>query len=223
MKRTIIIIGIMIISTASAFSQLAFGVLLGSSTPNNKVNEVYNNQSITDIESFINKGTKTGYHILAKLRFPMSENLTFVGGFGWHRFPESYFDVVTPDTDEEQKITLSTVQNVFPVSAGLNLYLVRSLISIYGTGELNYNYISNTVDVVRNDISLPLNLNKTPNDSRVGFGLGAGVDLSLVIFDANIEAKYNMLNLIGKESGEPTKAYYTLSVGIFFGSSKPSN
>jgi hypothetical protein len=77
--------------------------------------------------------------------------------------------------------------------------------------------------VVRKDVSIPLNLDLSPNDSRVGFGLGAGVDLDLQIFNANIEAKYNMLNLIGKVSNEPAKAFYTLSVGIFFGSSKPSN
>lgn len=222
MKKTIIIIGIMIISAVSVYSQTSFGILFGSSTPNNKVNEVYNNQSFNNIEEFFNKGTSTGYHIVAKLRFPMSESLTFVGGIGWHRFPESYFDVFL-DKSNEPEVQLSTVQNIFPVSAGLNLYLVRSLISIYGVGELNYNYISNTVDVVRKDVSIPLNLDLSPNDSRVGFGLGAGVDLDLQIFNANIEAKYNMLNLIGKVSNEPAKAFYTLSVGIFFSSSKPSN
>lgn len=217
MKRIIAIIGLIVFTALPSYSQLAIGLFAGSSTPNDKINDVYNEQTIKDIDEFVSLGTQTGYHFFAKLRYPVSESFTFVGGVGWHRFPETFLDVILPDSDEPA-VRLSTVQNAFPISAGLNLYLTRSLISVYGVGELSYNYILNSVDVYKGKLSVPIN--KSPKDSRVGFGLGAGIDLDLFIMEANIEAKYNMLNLIGKLDNEPAKTFFSVSVGVFFGKTK---
>jgi hypothetical protein len=65
-----------------------------------------------------------------------------------------------------------------------------------------------------------LNLDKSPTDSRVGVGIGAGVDLDIKILTLNLEAKYNLANLIGKTGSEQTKSYVSLSFGIMFGSTK---
>jgi hypothetical protein len=98
----------------------------------------------------------------------------------------------------------------------VNLYLLKSFIGLYGVGELTYNYITSTVDATTSGITFPLNLNLNPNESRVGFGLGIGADLDIKIITLNLEAKYNIANLIGAGPDEKSKAYFSLSLGAFF-------
>jgi opacity protein-like surface antigen len=59
-------------------------------------------------------------------------------------------------------------------------------------------------------------LSTTPTDSRFGFGFGLGVDMDIKLLNIYLEGKYNYLNLIGKESQEPDKHYFTLVLGVIF-------
>jgi len=221
MKRSLIIFAIVIFSFLfnynMAKSLMGIGFFAGLSTPNDQINNVYNSDNINIGNGFadlMREGTKLGYHFGLKGRLSLADNVAFTGSAAWHRFPETELTMINPDTDEELG-TLITSQDIIPITAGINYYLIDSGIGVYGTGELSYNYYSNSVNIqsTEGNIIIP----GEPDGGRVGFGLGAGLDINLVLVNANLEAKYNVSNLIGKSDGEQTKAYYTLSIGIFFG------
>jgi len=212
----IVIMGLML-NLSTAKSLMGIGFFAGLSTPNDQINNVYNSDNIDIGNGFadlIREGTKLGYHIGVKGRLSLANNFAFTGSAAWHRFPETELSMVNPETNVEVG-TLITSQDIIPITAGINYYLIDSGIGIYGTGELSYNYYSNSVSLqsTQGDLIIP----GEPDGGRVGFGIGAGLDINLVLVNANLEAKYNVSNLIGKSDGEQTKAYYTLSIGIFFG------
>ena len=102
------------------------------------------------------------------------------------------------------------------------IYLINSFIGVYGLGELTYNYAKSTVNYSYNGIGVPLNLDdiNTQNSlSRVGGGLGAGITFDVFLAKLSLEAKYNVMNLIAKDEGEPAKSFFSLSLGINFGGS----
>lgn len=223
MRRTFFaVLVLFLVYTFSSVAQIGIGFQFGLSTPNDKINDVYNSStlqlgSILD-GTLLRSGTKSGFHIGAKLRLPMSDNALFTGGVMWNRFPETELRLEVPGQDT---IVLGTVQNIIPITVGLNFYLLRSFLGIYGTGELSYNFISSTVDIQKKGVNIPLNLDTAPTQNRVGFGLGAGLDIDIKLLLANLEFKYNIANLIGQTGDEKTKAYYTLSLGVFFGNPSP--
>ena len=190
-----------------------FGVLLGLSTPNDQVNNVYNSNSITDVGKLFREGSKLGYHFGAKVRMEMSDNLYFVGGIAYHKFPETTIEVRHPITDS-LLTTLKTSQNVVPITAGINFFIIKKFIGVYAVGDLTYNYLFSSVDYPKGDVDLPIST--SPSDSRIGFGLGAGVDLDVQLVTLNLEVKYNYINLIGQAAGEEAKAFISLSLGAFF-------
>ncbi len=213
MKKIILILFLaaMILPVKSYSTDLGFKV--GLSTPNNEMNNVYNSNSLSDIGDFIRKGAELGYHIGVQARLGLSDDFKFIGGIAWHRFPQSKIEVIDHET-KKSIATLSTVQNLYPISAGVDYYLLnKELLGVYATGTIDYVYITNTVDVMYNNV--PLNLSKSPTYSRVGFGVGAGVDFNIKILLLNLELKYNIANLIGKDKGEETKSYFTASLGVF--------
>lgn len=221
MKKIIIYSSIVILAflfnASSAKSLMGIGFFIGLSTPNDQINNVYNSDNIKINNGFadlVREGTKAGYHLGLKGRLSLVGPVTFTGSVGWHRFPETELQMLDPETGDELG-TLTTSQDIIPITAGVNYYIINTGVGIYGTGELSYNYYSNSVDIqsVQGDIIIP----GEPDGGRVGFGIGAGLDVNLILINANLEAKYNVSNLIGKTDGEKTKAYYTLSLGIFFG------
>lgn len=218
MKKAIILASFLaLIMSIPAKSQGSLELIakLGLSTPNNQINNIYNSNTlkVEDLLGYLSReGAKLGYHFSLGIRYPLADEFKLVAGIAWHRFPETDIEVKNPN-DQTLLLKLSTVQNVFPINVGVNFYPIPSdFINVYGVGELSYNYISYTVDY--NDI--PLNLDTSPVYNRVGFGLGAGIDLNVKLLILNLEAKYNIMNLIGKESGEPDKSYVTLSLGVVF-------
>ncbi|MFP4528005.1 MAG: outer membrane beta-barrel protein [Candidatus Kapaibacterium sp.] len=197
-------------------AQVDIGFHLGLSTPNDQVNDIYNRDRFEDNDSarnFVRDGTKAGYHIGMKARVSLTDNVLFVGSIAWNKFPQTDIYVTDPETGEVLT-TLKSSQNIIPIGAGINFYLLRSFIGVYATGDLTYNYITSSVDYESEGIPIPLS--SSPTDNRVGFGLGAGADLDLGLLTINLEGKYNQANLIGKESDEEAKAYYTLTLGIYF-------
>ena len=111
---------------------------------------------------------------------------------------------------------MSTFQNVVPINAGLMYQFNRGLLSLYLVGDISYNYLMNSVDVVYSNQTFPL----PPEEEtviRIGYGIGAGLDLHLKVITANIEAKLNTINFIGKTANENNKSYFTLTLGVYFG------
>ena len=213
--------GAFLFSANESNAQVGIGFIGGLSTPSDEMNNIYNSDKISLTEpgtygNFFRDGAKTGYHFGIKIRMPLVSGIMLTGGAAWHRFPESTIDVNDPTTGSKL-ITLSTVQDIIPITAGINYYIINTGIGLYGTGELSYNYNKNTVNVDYNGTSIPANFDTAPTYNRVGAGFGAGLDFNAFLFLANLEAKYNYANIIGRDSGEELKAYFTLSLGIHFG------
>lgn len=221
MKRTnfkISLILFLLLAASNVFAQgIDIGFHLGLSTPNDQIANIYNKKQVgldsNKVGNFLSKGMDAGYHLAVKGRIGLSENADFYVGFGYHRFPQTDIQVTDPTTGKVLA-TLASNTNIVPINAGLNFYLFRSVVGLYATGDLAYNYISSSLDYKGAGIDIPIS--KTPADSRLGFGLGAGVDISLGLIMLNVEAKYNYINLIGKEDDESTKNYLSFGVGVYF-------
>ncbi len=209
-------------ATSSAQTSITIGG--GLAIPNDQVNNVYNSLSIADntskVWSTLRESTKLGYDLNVRLRFPLAESIFFDGGVGFARFPQSTITVADPSNNDTLVQLLST-QNVVPISAGLDYFLFRSVISPYVSAELQYNYMSSTVDYAAgNGIGVPLNLDTAPVDSRVGAAVGAGFMLNLAITSLNVDLRYHMVNLVGKTSDEQSKSYVSLNLGLAWGFTK---
>lgn len=221
MKRLelkIFIIVALLFAASNAFAQgIDIGFHVGLSTPNDQISNVYNKDKISlnndSIGNLASKGMDAGYHIAVKGRIGLSDNADFFVGFGFHRFPQTDIEVKDP-VSGNTLATLASNTNIIPITAGLNLYLLRTGLGVYVSGDLAYNYISSSLDYTGAGIDIPIS--KTPSDSRLGFGVGAGIDVPLGLIMLNLEAKYNYLNLIGKEDSEGTKNYLSFGLGVYF-------
>lgn len=198
---------------------MSFGFQVGLSTPSDKIADVYNRKTIGldsgKVGDFFDNGMKSGYNIGVKIRLPLSDNFTFVGGFSYNKFPESEITVKYPTTTAKMdSVILTSTTNIVPINAGINIYLFKSFLAPYISADLTYNYISSSLDYKYTKISIPLS--KSEANSRMGFSVGAGMDLNLKLITVNLEGKYHYLNLIGKEDAEAEKSYFTLCAGIYF-------
>lgn len=198
-----------------AFAGGGLGLFAGFSSPNDEFNNFSTLKSLDKegVSDFIRDGMSSGYHLGAKIRYAITDNFTFVGSAGWHKLPESNIDVINPNSGDTL-VQLQSTQNIIPITAGLNYYLFSSTVGIYAVGELSYNYIYGSIDAPYGDV--PVSIDESPTENRVGFGLGAGVDVDLFITTLNLEAKYSIANLIGKEADEKSKNYFSISLGVFF-------
>ncbi len=167
----------LLLASSSLHAQSSFGLFLGLSTPSDQINNVYNNDFITapDFAGRMQRDAASlGYHGGVRLRFGLSEEIVFSGGISWSRFPQSKIRVAVATGTQLDSVVgeLTTVQNVIPVAAGMNYYLIRKSIGIYATGELTYNYISSTIDATVQGTPVPIA--QSPTYNRVGVGFGAG-------------------------------------------------
>jgi hypothetical protein len=221
MRKTILLLAMLLLviyNNSKASSQIDIGFYFGLATPNGSINDVYNSSKLQwnkdSLSSFLRDGTKIGYTIGIQGRLILIPNLDFVGGLGMTKFPQTKINVTVPNNPTNQDyLTLTTSQTIVSLSAGLNYYFLKSFIDIYGTGDLSYNYLYNSVDYTKENIPFPLTL--SPTDNRLGCGLGAGFDLNLKIIKLNIEGKYHFMNLIGITADEKSKNFFTLTLGIY--------
>jgi opacity protein-like surface antigen len=209
-----IIIFFVLGTSFSYAGDLEIGFEAGLATPSEKMNQIYNSNTLRwdkdSIANLINMGIDAGYHLGVVMQMPLNDFFSFSGHFGYNSFPESTIEVVDPNT-QDVLATLYTTTRIIPFAAGLNFYPFKTVISPYATGEVSYNYISSSVTASNN-----IPVSSSPTDSRFGFGFGLGVDLNIKLLDVYLEGKYNYLNLIGKESEEPDKHYFTLVLGVIF-------
>jgi hypothetical protein len=221
-KNLLIIVIIALTGSSSVFSQMSIGITGGLSTPNDQINNVYNSSKIQSggsVYDYFRNAADLGFNIGLKLRTSLLPSLVFTGGIAWNRFPETQIKIVDPNDASKTIGALNTVQNIIPISVGLNYYFLQlppspaNIFGFYATGELQYNIISSTVDYE----GVPLNIDTAPSDTRVGVGFGLGVDINLKLLLLNIEAKYSIANFIGRTSGEKSKNYLSLNLGMFFG------
>ncbi len=196
---------------------ISFGFNLGLATPNDEINNIYNSNQINldnNIGKFIRESAKLGYTFGVSLNLPLSKNFVFKSGISLSRFPQSELKIYFPG-QQMDTVVLKSIQNIIPISAGVDLFMFKSFISPYLSANLAYNYISNSIDIVKLNQELPIATSKTY--SRLGAGIGAGLDFDLQILSINLETKYWLVNIIGKESGEKNKNYLSLTIGVIFG------
>ncbi|MEZ4723846.1 MAG: hypothetical protein R2863_04230 [Candidatus Kapaibacterium sp.] len=216
---TILITSIMLLNfnSAKAVGPLGLHFKAGLSTPNDMISKVYSNENLTSNNigsgNFFTENADMGYHLGVAARIELSDMFHFVGGVEFHRFPRSEFKIKDPQTGEIHQF--KSTQNIFPIHAGINLAFINTnLVNVYTTGGFAYNYISNSVDYVTDDSDYSVPLDMSPTDSRIGYFLGAGTDLDLQLLKLNLELKYQHINLIGKDSGEPDKQFLAISLGV---------
>lgn len=217
-KVVLFSVAILAFSSASFSQPFSFQFSAGLSTPNDEINNVYNSEKISldgKLGDIIRQAAKLGYFIGINVNLPLSNNFVFHSGISLHRFPQSELKIITPKQTPDT-VYLKSVQNIIPISVGVNWYIFKKAFSPYITGNLAYNHIVNSIDIVKMNTELPI---ATSNQqSRIGGGFGLGIDLNLQIVTLSLVAKYNYVNLIGKTSNETNKNYLDIGFGVIFGS-----
>jgi opacity protein-like surface antigen len=223
MKKALILIVLFLLLCPLAHSKpMNIGFTFGLALPNDNVSQFFNQtkqivqlDSIrTEINYLLNKATDIGYILGLKGRIELGERFDLALGIGLARFNEGRYDLIVRDLDT----TIAQIQstsNVVPIALGINAYIVKSFINLYAVGDVTYNYIGYSYDIIwKNNLGIPLS--KPESDSRLGYGLGAGLDFDLSLFKLNFEAKFNSANIIGRSGDEKQKNYGTLTLGIIF-------
>ncbi len=224
MTKIVTFFGFFILLSLQVFAKpIGFGFHFGLATPNDQINNVYNSNTIKLNDSssrIVREAAKIGYFIGVGLNTPLSDNFAFTGSISLNRFPQTELKIFVPKTqptpnNQFDTVVLKSIQNIIPISVGMNWFLFKSFFSPYVTGNLAYFYIVNSIDIVQLGIDVPIATTKS--NSRLGAGIGAGIDFNFELLTLNLEARYNFVNLIGNESNEPTKRYLTVGIGLIFG------
>lgn len=218
---------IIILFCLSAFSLFAagpldFGFKVGISVPSGDFDRVYNNLTDTSKSNLVSKITDqagSGYHLGVNLRTTLLPIVDVYGSFALHRFTQSTLKIEDPLNPGKTYPQLNTVQNIIPLSAGINFNVLNlQVVKLYLNGEVNYNYISYSTDLKVGNVqtSIPISYQESEVQSRIGYGFGVGAEGNLMLVKLFLEAKINQPNVIGRADGEELKKFYTLTAGIYF-------
>lgn len=220
MKRIIAYITIFFVFASIAEAKLNIGFIGGFSTPNDKINDVFNISQLEikdkGISNILRESVAIGYHLGIRGRLPLTDDLNFIGGMEYHRFPQNELNFSDPaDPTDADYSTFLTRQNVLTFLAGFDYYVINTFADFYLTADLEYNYLSSVLDFYDGEkVVLPT---LSPSDNRAGIGFGAGMDINVDLVKLNLECKYNIANLVGKKNEELDKGYFCVTIGIFFG------
>jgi len=226
-----------IISNILNFSEMKAGILelgfsAGISVPNEKISSFFNSSVIGGtiyyqngdkidstqcVGKFITDAAANfGYNAGVRFRNPLSENFYLHGGVSFNRFTEGTYEIKLPDCNNNDSIAarLMSTTNIVPINIGITGYLFKNFLGVYAVGELTYNFISTSIDYeVNQAMSLPIS--NSYSKSRLGCGVGAGIDFDIKLFLVGLEAKYNLVNVIRDES-EPAKNFLNISLVVTF-------
>lgn len=223
--KTILIASMLFFAVNKTYAAggVEFGLFGGLSVPNDKAADIFDPKkiSVDNIQNgkWTTEAASAGYHIGAKVKISLANDIKLVLGAAFHRFNESTIIIKDPTNPDVILVSLFTTQNVIPISAGLDYAIINAkVVDLYLSGELDYNAISYTTDVNYGGIGVPQTnpFTDPAAQSRVGFGLGVGTNLNLQILKVNLEAKYHYMNMIGKEDGEADKNFIAVSLGVYF-------
>jgi hypothetical protein len=183
MKKVIFTMLIIFVLTATSYSQIGMSVYGGISTPNNQLNLVYANNP--NVWSLLDKGMSIGWHLGARFRMEVDDELYLFGGLGWNRFNDVQLQVKI--IDSTGLYTISAQQDIIPISAGLQYYITDKLIKFYVIGQLNYNYFTTHGEF----IGLPApNFDLSVASNRGGFTGGIGIETDALIINPFLEFNY---------------------------------
>lgn len=212
MKKVIIsvVFGlIFLFTTHNAYSFLNLTIYGGLSTPNDQMAMVYKQDAT--FKEFVNNGINLGWHLGARFRIPLDSGLLFVASLGWNRFPDAQLEAKYILDNKDKSTPINATQDIIPIGVGIQYYLTNKLLKVYLIGELNYNYFTSHGTFLGIDVP-PLDLSQSAN--RMGLVGGIGFEINAGIVAPMLEFKYSFANLVGKETNEPNKTYFLLSLGF---------
>ncbi len=213
----LLIFSLVIFCLPTHLNAQSFAIGGGLSTPSDEINNVYNSDFVTNddfVGNLLRQSSGFGFHIGSRLYLELDEELALVFGIALHRFNESRLDVYD-ENGEELIAVLQATQNIVPISVGLDYPVYKGFVGFYVAGDLQYNYIFNTIDIVRNDLAIPFA--DEPTNNRVGASFGAGVEIDLAALILDLGLRFNHANIIGKEDNEGDKTYLTFNLSVLFG------
>jgi hypothetical protein len=235
MKKIIILITFLFINLNSLFSlgPVKFGFFAGLSTPNDKLANVYNRETISFTQevddkdkdvlgNFVSNGIDNGYHFGANVKFEFPGRFSIITSFSYHSFPENLIDIQDDET-KSVSFKLLNEQALIPVTVGgtFDLFKLGSF-AMYLRGDIQYNYFVNNARIELADENgnptgdiRNLQLNYS-NYARLGAGFGSGFDISLGLTTLNLDVRYNFTNLALTEADEELKSFVSFGLGIYF-------
>jgi len=194
----------------------SIGVLFGPCIPSESIEQVYNSIDNSGIGTAYESASSLGYHLGAKMRFGLSDVLSFSGGVNFTQFPGQS---QTATLSNGSRITIQTVTTFVPVYAGITFIPIKGLVRPYLAAEAMYSYRNVTIssgNTIFQDLISGTGQDLEPQTSRIGAAATAGVEFNLGGLRPFFELKYNLTNLVGKEAGEETMAFLNVSLGLVF-------
>lgn len=219
LKNMLFYLVLTILISTDLVSKTNFTVTAGLSLPNAEMSNVLNSSTVKTTDTtnpnllINNPDMKVGYCISAKLSFDLSEDAKFWGGFGLLKYAKLEHSLYNTLKQEDAGY-LEAQTAIYPLSVGVNYYLYDGLVSVYGIGNLSYNYITTTYDQFKS--KLPLTIGKNLTDSRLGYSVGFGFEFPLSKLSLVIETVYTDFNYIGKTNDESLKSAINLTFGFKF-------
>jgi hypothetical protein len=177
-----------------------------------------NNDVSLEKFNLINKDLKAGINANFRIKFDR-DFVTYTINAGWNKFSISDVTISDPQTKEVYDLSLS--QNIFPLSPGIQLNLIRlSPIKIYIAGDVSLNIIKNSIDIKKKissqNIPIPV-IFGDDTEYRGGVAPGVGVEIDLGLLTLDVNAKLHYMNIINKKDNEPTTSFLMTNVSVFFG------
>lgn len=222
MQKALLILALVLVALPLRADDDAEGLRLaidaGVALPSDDVARVYDLVRGTEDPWLAYDAAATvGLHVGARARFGISESMSLVGGIAYNRF----FDVDQKATLENGKvITLSAATNIIPVHAGVQLFLARWVLSPYISAEVAYTMrnvtVSDNPDPDFIDLLQDRGIEVEPTVSRFGGSVAAGVEIALGPLNPFVEAKVMSSNLVGREAGEPSRTFVSVTIGLTF-------
>lgn len=151
----------------------------------------------------------TGYHFGAKAKIGLPLLPIKITG-------QVYYNTFSGGQDVDPEFTgishVDVSTNLIILGAGFEYSLIPGPVSPYLGADLFYSSLGK----IEYEPANPMVTDEA--DSRMGLGLGAGLDFKLLpMFDIDLAAKYNFYNLVGKEDGEEDFNAVTITANFMFG------
>jgi opacity protein-like surface antigen len=156
-------------------------------------------------EVFDEADMSTGYHFgaKAKLGLPLLP-IKFTG--------QVYYNTFSGSQDLGFGYSADYSSSLLILGAGAEYSLIPGPISPYLGADVFLSSFG------KFKVESPIINGEDDGYSRMGLGLGAGLDFKLLpMFDIDAAVKYNMYNLVGKEDGEEDFNAVTVTVNFMFG------
>lgn len=207
-----------VLSTAQQSKEaLTFGIYTGASVPSESIGSIYEALESSSLASSYQSASDLGVHFGGRIRFGLSDKLSFSGSAAFCRFGGQDQTAVLASG---QTLTLQTATTLVPISAGVTAFAFRGLVAPYITAEASYTYRTVAVatgnsllqDIIVNGAKVELE----PSSRRIGAALAAGVQLDIGGLQPFAELRYHWVNLAGTDAGEDRLSFLNVSIGLLF-------